>query len=361
MKRFQGSQRRKIKENFRKEPYFKLCVIIHEVFQKSYPSIIVTPEQLFADSAQALDEIMTSGSDDSEDLCKDLWTQTYNDYREKDDTHCDKNDTMAEVAMLFYAIMLALAPIEHSFYRITLAKILHNKVHEMFGKNIDPGCDKCLEIERKLKQEVNTLTADMANWMNEYFNSPDSLSDQISELINPPKTKSKQSDKSKEEKSKQYTLKYLCEDNIRENRIDIVRRKWEDWGWIEKNTDVNDFSDFFNGKPRDCNLKWTGKPAILCSLLTQLLELNDCFGKVTRCTPRSIIKNQFKTTYDAHAERIDNEEKIKIDISVLILNYHQPLNLPQLPNKQGYNITDSVLEEVYNGNMHITKDINKRE
>ena len=81
MKLFQGNQRKIIKETFRHEPLFKLCGTIHEVFQEKYPSIILTKEQLFADSAKALDEILTSESQESMEFCKDLWIQTQNNYR----------------------------------------------------------------------------------------------------------------------------------------------------------------------------------------------------------------------------------------------------------------------------------------
>ena len=373
MKLFQGNQRKIIKETFRHEPLFKLCGTIHEVFQGKYPSIILTKEQLFADSAEALDEILTSESQESMEFCKDLWIQTINNYREREGDSCGMDTTMVEVAMLHYALMFALTTVNHSFYRQRLQKMIHNSVHKLFGKNsspeidesvhklfgknLSPEKDKCLEIEKMLKTKVNELTIEMNNWMQGYFESEECLTEQIEEVINPSR-KNKQSNKSKEKPNKLYTLDYKCKNQEREVRIDIIRRKWEEWGWIKKNTDVDDFSAFFKGTPRDCNLKWIGKLSILNMLLKELLKMKDCFGKATGLSARSIIVNQFKTSYDSHSERIDDQENIKINLSLWVLNYHEPLGLPR-NNNNIYDIRDSVMVEVYNQRMRITKDINK--
>ena len=358
MKLFQENQRKKIKETFRQEPLFKLCGTIHEVFQGKYPSIILTTEQLFADSAEALDEILTSESQESFDFCKDLWIQTQNNYREREGSLCSMDTTMVEVAMLHYALMFALTTVNHSFYRQRLQKMIHNSVHKLFGKNLSPEKDKCLEIEKMLKTKVNEFTIEMNNWMQGYFNSEECLTEQIEEVINPSR-KNKQSNKSKEKPNKLYTLDYKCKNQEREVRIDIIRRKWEEWGWIKKNTDVDDFSAFFKGTPRDCNLQWTGKPPILNKLIRELLKMEDCFGKATGCSTKSIIVNQFKITYDSHLERIDDQENIKINLSLWVLNYHEPLGLPRNNNNNMYDIRDSVMQDVFSKKMRIIRDLNK--
>jgi hypothetical protein len=66
--------------------------------------MVITPEQLFIDAAQTLDSILITG-DKLAERCHSLWTEKYNQYREQDQGAGDKNDTMAEVAMLFYMVM----------------------------------------------------------------------------------------------------------------------------------------------------------------------------------------------------------------------------------------------------------------
>ena len=46
-------------------------------------------------------------------------------------------------------------------------------------------------------------------------------------------------------------------------------------------------------------------------------------------------------------------------MTVKLLNYNVSLELPQLPYRQGEDISDNALQEVFAGNMHITKDLNK--
>lgn len=354
MKRFQPNQCNKIKEHFSEQPYYKLCQSVFEVFQEVCPTMVMTPEQLFADAIRILDSIMTTG-DALTNTCKSLWTNTYNEYREQVGTAGDKEDTKTEVAMLFYVVMYGVMAINYSHYRGTLQRTLHEAICKFYGRK------KCFDLEAKLHQPVNMHTCDMLKWMALYFTSTESLSKEIESVLHPSNTKTKGNSSIKEEKEPVlYTLNYLCEDEgVRIKRIGFVRRKWEEWGWLEANTDVADFEHFFSGKPRDCQLIWKANNAILSLLIAKLLDEKDCFGHITGCSPRSIVINQFKKSYDKHEERVDELNKLRIGWSVKLLNYKFPLELPQLPYHLGEDISDNALHEVFAGNMHITKDLNK--
>ena len=58
MKRFPQNQCTKLKEHFREHPYYKLCKTVFNIFQVLHPTMVMTPEQLFVDASQVLDNIL---------------------------------------------------------------------------------------------------------------------------------------------------------------------------------------------------------------------------------------------------------------------------------------------------------------
>lgn len=354
-RRYQQNQCNLIREHFREHPYFRLCKTVFDVFLDSHPTMILTPEQLFADASKTLDDILRT---QDEEYCKSLWTNTYNMYREQDGTSCNIDDTKFEVAILFYSVMYALLAVNHSHYRGTLHRLLHQTIYKFFGNDKNLTGNRCIEIEKVLKPLVNKQTSEMLTWMEEYFVNVVSLTTEIDSLLHSSKPCKSKTKKDKN-KSTLYTLYYNCNDkNLRTKRINFVRRKWEEWNWIETNTDIEDFEDFFDGKPRDCQLKWKANNAVL-SLLIAELDKQYFITKQTGCSPRSVVINQFKRSYDKHTKRVDELDKLKIFWTIQLLDFKNSLALPQLPYRQGDDISDAALQEVFAGNLHITKDLNK--
>jgi hypothetical protein len=175
MKRYQQNQCAKLKEHFREHPYYKLCKTVFNVFQEVCPTIILTPEQLFVDASLTLDSIIQTG-DIYAEQCQSLWTEKYNQYREQDGTAADKEDTMTEVAMLFYMVMFGMTAINHSHYRSTLLKTLHDSICKFYGFK------QCLDIEQKLQDPVNLHTDEMMFWMAVYILSTHSLTKEFDTL-----------------------------------------------------------------------------------------------------------------------------------------------------------------------------------
>lgn len=176
MMRYQQNQWNKLKEHFHDHPYYKLCKTVFDEFQKLCPTMVITPEKLFIDAAQTLDSILIT-SDKFAERCHSLWTEKYNQYREHDQGTGDKNDTMAEVAMLFYMVMYGITTVNHSHYRGTLQRTLHKCIHDFYGN------ENCRNIEQKLRDPVNQHTSEMMEWMEEYFNSKDSLTNEIDDVL----------------------------------------------------------------------------------------------------------------------------------------------------------------------------------
>ena len=334
--RFQQNQRDKLKEHFKDYIFYKLCKTTRNAFLLHYANIMVSSEDLFADAAQILDELLTE-RDINAERCSELWSEKLSIYRENDTTLVDVAVSQAEVAMLFYTVMFGLESVNHSHYCRTLQKTLYSHLSLMWNKQNERSED----VENTLFGKITPLGEEMHAWMEGYFTSVESLTEEIKNVLHPVK---KQCVKPKDKEKVYYTLLYKCEDvSLRIKRIDLVRRKCEEWGWLEVNTDVNDFANFFSGKPRDCRLKWNANNAVLSFLITKLLDMKDCFGHINGCSSRAVVTNQFKKSYDKHDDRVDNNNKSRIEWIVRILNFKVPFELPQLPYNQGDDISDKAL------------------
>ena len=175
MKIYQQNLYDKLNECFREHPYYKLCQTVFEVFLESCPTMVVTHEQLFVDASMTLDRILLNG-DKLAERCHHLWTEKYNQYRKQDQTAGDKDDTKAEVATLFYMVMFGVTAVNHSHYRGTLQRTLHDSICKFYGTK------ECLDIEQKLQDPVNLHTDEMMDWMTEYFASKHSLTKEFDAL-----------------------------------------------------------------------------------------------------------------------------------------------------------------------------------
>lgn len=354
--RYRQSQRNKLKEHFRNHVYYKLCRQIHDVFLQHCPTIILSADELFADATKTLDILLTEGDREAE-RCMDLWSDTLADYREKDGINADATTTQAEVAMLFYAVMFGLQSVNHSHYRGKLQRVLHLSLHQMWNKQELKNCEA---IERKLPQAVDSLTNDMLEWMGEYIVSGASITDEIKSLLHTKKTQPTKN-KSKAKERIYYTLPYNCKDEAtRIKRVNIVMRKMQHWAWIEEPQHAEDFDHLFDGEPRNCNIKWIGKPlAILTELMKRLLE-QPYMNKVSGLTASSIVKNQFGKNRSSNTERLDAKIQERISMITYILDYNKPLPLQPKAKGEGLDISDLALQAVFAKELHITKDLNNQ-
>lgn len=342
--RFTKSQKDKLRDRFSPYVYYRLCRAVRTVFMKRCSEISLFEEDLFVNAVKTLDDFLIN-TDPNEDRSSDLWSEKLSELRKDNDIKIAKE----EVAMLFYAVMLGLQSVNNSYYRGKLQRQLRSSLETLWGR------DNCNSVELLLPQEINDLKDKMYQWMREYYTTPESLTNEIRSFLQPVKKQ-----RVKDEKKQYYTLPYNCKDKtLGMKRIDFVRRKWEEWGWLKPNTDVDDFAHFFSGQKRDCQLKWIASGAILKYLISQLLDMHDCFDHVKGCSTKTIVLNQLKQTYDSHKDRVDDLIKEKVEWTKKLLNYHKPLEFPTLPYNQGDDISDGALSEVFAGEMHIVKDLNK--
>ena len=107
-------------------------------------------------------------------------------------------------------------------------------------------------------------------------------------------------------------------------RIDIVFRWFNKWGWLDDETNPNDFDYFFEGKPRHCNLTWKGNCTILTILLKELIK-QPYIIKQTGCKANSLVEQQFNKSPSFNRSRLTQEDEKHIKLVLFVLNPKNPL------------------------------------
>lgn len=161
---------------------------------------------------------------------------------------------------------------------------------------------------------------------------------------------------------KPKTLKYYKHGNNgvlmeQRKRVDIIFKKFSEWGWVDANTSPNDFDAFFEGVPRYCNINWTGSSTILTILLQELLK-QSYIEKQTGCAAKSLVEQQFGRTANSDRTRLDGDAHEKIELTLLILDTKNPL--PERRRCSGSDptdIKDAALREIFSGKLRSTKGI----
>lgn len=175
-RRYQPNQWNKLKNHFQKHPYYKLCKTVFDIFLAEHSTIVMTREQMFIEAAQTLDDLLQTG-DFSTERCQDLWNEKFSLYQNQLAIAGERDDTKIEVTMLFYMVMYGLTTVNHSHYRGTLQRTLHDCICKFYG------IKECLNIEQKLREPVNQHTVEMMEWMRDYLNCKESLTNEIDDVL----------------------------------------------------------------------------------------------------------------------------------------------------------------------------------
>lgn len=184
------------------------------------------------------------------------------------------------------------------------------------------------------------------------------------EARQPKKAKPKRAAKPKATPSKTTppkTLKYYQHGHKgllskQRERVSMLYKFWVRLGWIDRNTDPDDFDAFFEGKPRHCNITWTGNSTRLFFMLKELL-LSNYIEKQSNCSATSMAKEQFCKTPCADRARLQKEDVRSIKLSLLILDTSIPLAEPKGRGDEEEDTAEAGLLELLDNGMKITKCI----
>lgn len=199
-------------------------------------------------------------------------------------------------------------------------------------------------------------------FMTDYMRREGMLSEDIERLIAPGPARGARAFGRKAKPPVPFTLPYKCRNQVtRCRRIHLVMKLMQAWGWIEEPQHAEDFEHLFDGEPRSCNIKWTGRPlAILTELMNRLLG-QPYMGRVTGLSVTAIVKGQFGKERSSNTERLDAEARKRIGIIERILDYNKPLPFPSHDGgSDGEDISDQALKAVLAGELHATRDLRPR-
>lgn len=166
---------------------------------------------------------------------------------------------------------------------------------------------------------------------------------------------------------KPLTLKYYTHGNNgvlmnQRNRVVIIFRKWNEWGWLDEETTPDDFDAFFEGTPRYCNLVWKKNTTILSVMLRNVLNYQNRFKKKiiteqTRQSVTSLVREQFSKTANFDESRLKDEDRLRIAATIYLLDINNPLPLQKDGGDDDYDTSDATLQAVMSGLLRRTKGI----
>lgn len=167
--------------------------------------------------------------------------------------------------------------------------------------------------------------------------------------------------------AKPMTLSYFKHSNKgylrkQQKRVGIVFRKWNEWGWISKDTSSEGFDALFEGEPRHCNISWKKNTTILSVLMRDLLEYQNrdgenLIGRQTGQSATSMVKEQFGLTPNFDESRLTEDDKFKIKQTIYLLDTDNPLPLRSGGGDEDYDTSDAALQAVLSGQLRATKGI----
>lgn len=165
----------------------------------------------------------------------------------------------------------------------------------------------------------------------------------------------------KKSSGKPKTLKYYTHGNKgvlkkQGERLKLVFEKWNKWDWIDSETTTDDFDAFFEGDPRHCNITWKANSTVLTFLLQELLK-QPYIAKQTKQSSSSMVREQFGLTQNFDQNRLTDDDKFRIKVTVYLLNIENPLPLRKEGDDDDYDITDAALQAVLSGQLRSTKGI----
>lgn len=330
IKYFELNQNREeaLREHFQDHIYFRLCQAVHRTFQKfnslqKFRSHVVgvSAEQLFADAAVTLDVLLW---DDerycfSADLKDDIWHE-YLQRIERGVMPGFSEDT--EPVMLTYVVMTGLEyvkfakPQEHELFNIVeCIGVLRGNAYAVYGQD-GAICDEW-------KAVVTRPYRKMQLWMEKYFDTAYSLTEEIGSVVAPKTAKAKAGKKKPAKKSTAkrdaapptFPYKYYGEEEgIR--RIDNMMQGLVRLGWIEPVDKADDFHRLFSGRPRACNVRWKAAGNVLYALTKALLE-QDYMEHRSGVSASAIVKGQFGRKHDTRGLSADKQRLVKVLVDLL--------------------------------------------
>lgn len=218
----------------------------------------VSQEDVFYESARLLDFLL-SRPEVNQHQVDSLWIMLFNDIRKWKNDVSDY-DKLIVANTVFHFVRATLAQHAESHYSESVCDMLEHTIEH----NQD-GFDK--QEYKEFLQRLIDKSPDLSEWINQYDEENEWLSDKITEAIasmgeNEDKNKPKKPKKKNDSKAeKQHGVEYPVftkGQGVTDNHIKALYRFLTTRSWISTQTSVVDFQRLFSGESNNCEIIWMG-------------------------------------------------------------------------------------------------------
>jgi hypothetical protein len=247
--RLSEKERERIAEAYSKHPLYMTC---HYAFKRSEAQMKVlgfTPEEVFAESADVIDNIIVE-RDDLEEYLSLLWDDLLTKIRRWESKAQDAELSMAVSAILYIAAE-AVSAVRMQDYD-ELAVVLLRLIKANAGIS-------AIEHSRALN-DIAHYQEDVEEWMLNYLDEDTFLTDAIEETIHP-KRKGNKTGKTihdPETITDTFVLNINEDQEIINLRLSLIFRTLKNKGFISANSDQKLVYKLFQGEPIETKIEWTG-------------------------------------------------------------------------------------------------------
>ncbi|MGM9796393.1 MAG: hypothetical protein ACI3ZY_02230 [Parabacteroides sp.] len=257
IERLKRIEKEKIRLHFVNEPFYRLCREIHREFLDHRCTIPISPEELFIDAIQLLDELI-SFPEKAYSRCENLWTDTFGEYRIID-AYSKNKDIIAEVAMIYTSLLETLRKIPNPLYHKGLMDLLYSCLCTRYVKGNEEHMRQiCLPNYRK-------FVGELIDWILVYVESEESLSEKIETLLSKDKHKHKQSIPA------DSCFLYHNKQTFQRCLQDFIQILIQ-YQFIPEDTDYLQVEPIFRGKGTNNKIRWIGKPHNLTWIMKKLFN-----------------------------------------------------------------------------------------
>lgn len=266
LNRLQRNQKETVRSEFGEHPLLLTCQWTMKQFEMQMPSFRLSPEEVFWEAADVLDLVLVN-PDHVADLLHSLWDDRMSDYMDST-VGCTMPDAQLGAACVVYSAMGTLSFSSHWDYKYGILKLMMADVHKRFAdwRKFEDAILGCIE----------RYGEELGFWVDEYLESEDYLSDEISELLFPTEPKYKQ--QKLEDIDFEPTRSTFSKSKVIDAQLALVFQEIKKQKWIGSDTKPEDFLKLFSGKQNSVKMVWLSSKGALRELFFQMLN-----GKYITC------------------------------------------------------------------------------
>ena len=262
LNRLQRNQKELLRSRYAEHPLLLTAQWSMKQFESRMPTMRLSPEEIFCETADVLDLILVD-PDNVSDLLHTLWDDRVADYMDST-SGCSLDDARLAAACVGYTVMGTLSFSCHWDYKYGILKQLMADVHLRFAG--------WKEFEDSILECIGKYEDELGQWVDEYLESEDYLSDQIAEALEGEKGKKAGKVPAAEEEEFEPIRSTFSKNHVIDAHIALVLAEMKKQNWVAKSVNEDNFLKLFSGKQNSLTYEWSASKGILKELFHQMLK-----------------------------------------------------------------------------------------